>query len=411
MEKHKHCVSRIALVFWCKSKVCALCSNRATRRHHRESVTARSLGLLSVVLALLLVALVLTGCDSATDGGASGPPLEEVEGVSVYDTPSGWNFSVAENGDVWTNNNRGVASYSYGTDRWTQYNADDVAAIKAQNEGSVHVDGTDVWISYGWAGDETDGIGVTRWNPITDDFDHYLYPDTDGFPQGPVWYVSEDKEGDVWVGTRFGAGAARFDGTSWTPVYIEELGDERDDRYFDCNAVKHDNAGNVYFSTWRGGLHILSSEERWLHTEKGAANGTESFLLRGVYPTDIGFTDDGATVYAATRNWSHDGNVNDSVEPADGVWKYENREWTRLTTGVSEAYSAVLDERGYLWSTFATDYRLRYYDGSSWNIVDLGGYEPSASDYLIPTLVDGNYLWLSRYIAGADSQIVRIEYQ
>ena len=114
---------------------------------------------------------------------------------------------------------------------------------------------------------------------------------------------------------------------------------------------------------------------------------------------------------AATRSWSHDGTINDSVEPPDGVWKYENGSWTSITSGVSEAYSAVIDDRGYVWSTFATDYRLRYYDGSSWNVVELIGYVPSAADYLIPSMVDGEYLWLIRFVAEGDYQTVRLKYR
>lgn len=57
----------------------------------------------------MLLALVLSGCDSAGDGGSSGAPLEQVENITVYETPPAWDFSVAEDGDIWTNNRLGVA--------------------------------------------------------------------------------------------------------------------------------------------------------------------------------------------------------------------------------------------------------------------------------------------------------------
>jgi len=380
----------------------------------KKSETGRRIGLARLGGAVLTIALlVVAGCESATDAtGPAGPPLEEVEGVTLYDIPAGWNFSVADDGTIWTNNNLGVASYTYAADAWTQYRASEVAAIKEADSGSILASGDDVWIAYGWAVDEDNGIGVTRWNPDSnDDFEHYLYGTTPNFPQGPVWSVSEDRDGTIWVGTRFEAGAATFDGTSWTQVDIEGYNEANGERYFDCNTVRHDAAGNVYFSTWRGGLHIRNAAGEWVHTEKGAADGNESFLSRGVYSADFDFASDGSVIYVATRDWSHNGVPNASVGEPDGVWKYEDGEWTSLTSGVTAAFGAVLDERGYLWSTFSTDYRLRYYAGSSWTVLDLGAYRPDESDFIVPTIVDGDYLWLTRIISDEDAQIVRYKYR
>lgn len=379
----------------------------------RNGSWARRFPRLLAVGTVLIVVILTSACENAGGpAGTAGRPLEEVEGVTVYDTPGGWNYSVADDGTIWTNNNRGIASYDYESDRWTQHAASQVEAIKEPDSGSILAYEDDIWIAYGWAVDGDNGIGVTRWNPdTTDDYDHYLYPTTPNFPQGPVWSVSKGSDGTIWVGTRFGAGAATFDGATWTPVDIEGYNETNGGRYFDCNSVKHDATGNVYFSTWRGGLHIRNAAGEWMHTDKGAAGGSESFLSRGVYGSDFDFLDDGSVLYVATRNWSHDGTPNDSVDAADGVWKYEAGEWASLTTGVEEASGAVLDERGYLWSTFGTDYRLRYYDGDSWIVIDFGNYQPSSSDFVSPSLVDGDYLWLARQRADGDSQIVRYKYR
>lgn len=371
------------------------------------------IGLVVLVLVLGLVFVAcddLLGADDDDDDDAGRGALGSDESVAVYDISPGWNLSVANDGRIWTNNGIGIAVYDYESNQWTQYNADDVDAIREPDQGRVHVSGDDVWIAYGWAGGGGDGEGVTRWNPVTDTYSHFLYGSTEGFPRGPVWTVSEDPDGNIWVGTRWEVGAAYYDGNDWTQVKIEGL-TESDGRYFDCNTVRHDDEGNTYFSTWRGGLHIKDSSGNWVHTEKGAVGGTESFLSRGVYSTDFDFTSDGSIVYVATRNWSHDGIPNESVGEPDGVWKYESDEWTSLTDGVGEAIGAVLDTRGYLWSTFTTDYWLRYYDGEEWSVVELEAYQPSASDFVTPVIVDGEYMWLVRNRTGETSQIVRYKYK
>ena len=102
------------------------------------------------------------------------------------------------------------------------------------------VDGDDLWVTYGWAEDPDNGIGVTVWSsPPTGGFEHYEYNNPDSFPKGPVWTVSKDTEGNIWVGTRFEVGAAYFDGSSWTQFEIEN----RRDRYFDCSTIVFDGNG------------------------------------------------------------------------------------------------------------------------------------------------------------------------
>lgn len=156
-------------------------------------------------------------------------------------------------------------------------------------------------------------------------------------------------------------------------------------------------------------MHVYDfNEDLWLHTPYGANDGTESFLSRGVYTTDLAFTEDGSEIFVASRDWN-----NDFVSPADGVWHYKDGEWGQLTSGVGSAYGAILDSQGRLWSTFSTDYKLRYYDGQTWNEQKIGSYAPSSNDYLTPFGMDGDYLWLYRMkdFDFASASIVRYKYQ
>lgn len=383
-----------------------------------------------IVLTLFVVVglgLVLVGCgdllglgsvlddgDEADNSDGNGATetdngrdhLADVAAVTVFDTLPGWNFSTADDGRVWTNNGLGVAVYTYDTNQWTQYNADTVEAIREPDEGKILATGDEVWISYGWAGDGEHGPGITRWNPEAGTYTHFEHGITENFPRGPVWEVTEDPDSNIWVGTRWEVGAAHFDGTVWTQVSIEGFDEQNGYRYFDCNSIKHDSAGNTYFSTWRGGLHIRNSAGEWIHSDKGSEDGTESFLNRYITSSDLAFTPDGSEIYVATRPGS-----DEFVEEPDGVWKFDGSQWNSLTEGVGEARGAVLDERGYLWSTFTTDFRLRYYDGTDWVPADLGEYQPSDADFLYPIHVDGDYLWLNRYRSSTESQIVRYTYR
>lgn len=366
--------------------------------------------------------LALGGCENVFDSGNGNnsesdsgiSPIEDPR-VSDFDVQPGWNVSADGNGGFWTSNDHGVWRFDKPQQDWTQLPAESYEALRADEAGRVLVDGDDLWVTYGWA-EDPEGIGVTVWSsPPTGGFEHYEYNNPDSFPKGPVWTVSKDTEGNIWVGTRFEVGAAYFDGNSWTQFEIEN----RRDRYFDCGTIVFDGNGKGYFGTWRGGLHVYNfNSEEWVHTDKGNDEPTgepESFLDRGLYTEDLSFSDNGSSVYVSTRAWPDSEFENTDVEDADGVWKYENNTWSNLTNGVSdnvgETIGTIRDSEGRMYTYFKHDRKLRRYDGSSWSVIELEGYTPSASDYLAPYFHDGDAVWLMRVLEGEPSRTVMFSYQ
>lgn len=333
-------------------------------------------------LVVLGAVLLLGSCQLL---GMLGPNLTE------YEVTTGWNIAEDGNGTLWTMTSSGLAAYDATTDEWTTYPAESHEFVKDNGPGKVRVIDGEIWFSYGWSGDEMDGIGVTRWNPDTNDFAHYQYQDTPNFPQGPVWEIRENPDGDVWVGTRFEIAAAWFDGTSWT-----QFGIEGGEEYFDCSFIDFDSRGRGYFQSWRGGLHVYDfNEEEWLHTSIGAVDGTESFLARA---GGVSVTADGSEIIVVSRPWSNE------ISGPDGIWKYDGSEWVQTEPAEDEFDGVVRDGAGTYWSTSMEDYRVHSYDGSRWQPVDIFGYRPSEDDYLQPIGAHDGSLWLARVRDRSDEE-------
>jgi len=326
------------------------------------------------ILCVLSAVLLLGSCQLL---GILGPNLTE------YEVTTGWNIAEDADGRLWTMTSSGLAQYDPASDEWTTYPAESHEFVKDNGAGKVRIIGEEIWFSYGWSGDEEDGIGITRWNPDTDEHTHYQYPDTPNFPQGPVWEIREDPDGDVWVGTRFEVAAAWFDGTDWNKFRVED-----GYTYFDCGFIDFDDQARGYFQTWRGGLHVYDfSTQKWLHTDKGAANGTESFLARG---GAVSVSPDGSEIVVVSRPWSNE------ISGPDGIWKYDGSEWARTEPVGDEFDGLTRDAGGTYWATSMEDFRLHKYEGTSWQPVDIRGYRPTEDDHLQPIGSSNGSLWLAR---------------
>ena len=73
-------------------------------------------------------------------------------------------------------------------------------------------------------------------------------PDNSNLPSRSVWAITEDNNGNKWLGTAFG-GAVVFDGENWT-IYNLNNSDIPSDV---VNALVIDNEGDKWFATaWVG---------------------------------------------------------------------------------------------------------------------------------------------------------------
>ncbi len=121
--------------------------------------------------------------------------------------------------------------------------SDQVVALYQDSSGML-------WIS-------TVGTGLSKWNPRTWSFPHYVSGDEGGESKA-VFAISENPDGVLWIGT-FGGGLERLDRATGKSVRFTHdprdpasLGDDR------LTALLHDSDRVLWVGTVAGGLHRFS---------------------------------------------------------------------------------------------------------------------------------------------------------
>jgi len=328
---------------------------------------------------------------------------------TLYEIDPGWGMETDGDGHLWVNNKDGVAEYDPAADEWTQYSRGDDYLFASNGPGPLLVDGSSLWIGYGEENDP-EGLGVTKWDRTAESFTQYgSVHGTANMPGGGAMAIGKKDDGSIWVGTTLQYAASRFDGTSWTSFEIDE--DDEGLLYRRCENIRFGGSYGYFYSD-RGGLHVYDfSSGQWIHSERGAAAGTESFLCRGfsyrgLLPTDSGF-------YLAT-----DDNLYDPVTYApDGVWQYDGSNLTNISPEDYEAgeavQSLVLDGAGRLWAHFSQDESVRYRESGVWKVWNPGGLYLPDDSCLEPLLFDGTNMWfeviISREQDSSTSQILKYQ--
>ena len=145
-----------------------------------------------------------------------------------------------------------VGTYDYGlnrldpaTGKFTRYihNPKDKTSISNNLILSIHEDARGrIWIG-------TAGGGLNLFDPETNSFTYYL--EKDGLPNGVVYGILEDEEGNLWLSTNFGI--SRFDPETET-FRNYDAGDGLQSNEFNSNAYAKGQYGEFYF----GGINGLT---------------------------------------------------------------------------------------------------------------------------------------------------------
>ncbi|NKB70233.1 MAG: AAA domain-containing protein [Candidatus Latescibacteria bacterium] len=275
----------------------------------------------------------------------------------------------------------------------------------------------------------------------------------DGLADNRVSSILEDRHGQLWIGT-WGGGVSRYDGTRFTTFTAAD--GLTNNRVVD---ILEDRAGHLWFGTWSGGVnrydgqtftalttadglvsdHITTmAEDRagdlWIGTYNGisrytraqfthftAAEGLASNLVQTIAQDRSGqlwfgsfegvSRYDGQTIVNSTEELDRFGVVKDILEDrhgalwiADqlsGLWRYDDRTWTRSTTGEGLGDNGVWcileDRAGQLW--FGTYEGVSRYDGQQFtNYTVRDGLAPGA---VISLLEDrAGQLWFGTWGGG-----------
>ncbi|MHB9030893.1 MAG: ligand-binding sensor domain-containing protein [Candidatus Latescibacterota bacterium] len=176
--------------------------------------------------------------------------------------------------------------------------------------------------------------GVVRWD--TRDMSCRVFGTEDGLPDYSATTIAVSGDGSVFAGTM--KDAARFDGSRWSRIPLEE--EDKDLRMVYALASAPD--GTVWATGWG------SSACRW---KNGAWEHFPDTWGEG-----IAFASDGAVWIGRT----------------DGLTKYNGTTWTKYILNPAESNQAgdpAIDPEGNIW--LAKPNRLYRFDGSAWTVFPL----------------------------------------
>jgi len=200
---------------------------------------------------------------------------------------------------------------------------------------------------------------------------------SDGLIQTIVQSVFQDREGNLWFGTR--GGVSRYDGKTFTNFTTREgLVDNR------VNAIFQDREGSLWFGTWGG----VSRYDGKTFTNFTVKDGLPNSWVWSILQDREGYlwfgSNGGATRYdgrAFTTFTPKDGLGGKEVRSifqdreghlwfgayGGGVSRYDGRSWITLTTrdGLpnNRVHSIFQDQEGNLW--VGTDGGVSRYDGKT----------------------------------------------
>ena len=115
-----------------------------------------------------------------------------------------------------------------------------------------------------WIGTEK---GLNRYDPICDEFTHYLHDPTNPKSLSGNWisFLHEDRAGNLWVST-MEAGLNLFDRESGMFTHFKH--DPADPRSISSNRIsqfREDSFGNLWIGTLRGGLNRFDPRTQQFH--------------------------------------------------------------------------------------------------------------------------------------------------
>ena len=155
-----------------------------------------------------------------------------------------WSVFADSKGNVWA----GAASGIYRFDglNWTPF-----ALPYPEKANGEFITKSTAWSIYedqsGILWFSTNGYGAFAYDPVTTTFTHYTVED--GLADNSVDHILQDRQGNMWLGTRFG-GVSRFDGESFINyTQKDSIGNN------EVCAIYEDSKGNIWLSSEGYGVY------------------------------------------------------------------------------------------------------------------------------------------------------------
>lgn len=166
----------------------------------------------------------------------------------------------------------------------------------------------------------------------------------EGFPGGAATVLEVDPDGDLWIGTNFGA--AYTDDMGATFTYF--TADSSDLPGNNISAITSDSSGNVFFGTTHNGLSFYNkSSEEWTQLDQFITSQPVTALEYIAGKLYVGNYDQGLFTFDG-ENWQHYPSVVPSGRPTIITsFSYDGTDmWVGTQTGVSRSTQGFGDQNG-----------------------------------------------------------------
>lgn len=250
------------------------------------------------------------------------------------------NMMFDREGNLWYGSDHGLSRFSNQSvittwDTLQGLSSNRVISLMEDSEGNI------------WFG--TFESGVSRFNGKTIS----SYTTEQGLLHNTVWNIHEDENGVLWFATR--GGLSRFDGENFVNFTTQQgLPDNK------LSVVKQDRYGNLLIGTWGGGISVI--RKKWMEMPD---KSNFSFMQQNIFenynsnhglPNDVIYgileDDEGNIIIGTSYGFTmlKGGLSAEKGQIAlDGVENY-NQQTGYPIKDVSNNYTMVLDQKGFLWA-------------------------------------------------------------
>ncbi|MGZ6539791.1 MAG: two-component regulator propeller domain-containing protein, partial [Bacteroidia bacterium] len=262
-----------------------------------------------------------------------------------------------------------------------------------------------------WFG--TQGSGISRFNGKT----FKNFSKTDGLISNDVTSITEDKLGNIWIGTS--EGASEFDGIKFHN-FSEKEGLSNNSIY----SIYNDDKNNIWVATSGGGVSIYDNQSDGIFKKITSSNGLSSNIVYAISQDKKGdywfAMKNGISKYDGTKFTNYDkipvvGNktfFSITCDHFGNLWfgsihgdviKYDGKHFEQLEIpkDVNQDFigSIVEDKHNNIW--FATNHGALKYDGKSFHLFNEN--ENLSSNFVLSLYCDyeGN-MWIGTQEGGVD---------
>jgi diguanylate cyclase (GGDEF)-like protein len=322
----------------------------------------------------------------------------EKDSAEPHSLSHDWVWTVyADNvGRLWVGTDGGgLSRYQPGSDNFTHFrhNPDDPASLSGDRVRVIYQDRQGVF----WIG--TDGSGLNRFNPEDGSFVNYRHDPTlsHSLANDKVLVILEDEAGAMWIGTD-GGGLARFDRGSGEFFHYrhdksrpESLSDDR------IRALYEDRQGQLWVGTYSAGVDLLNPlDGSFKHFQHDPANpySLSHNEVRSIYQDLDG------TVWVAT-----DGGLDEWRPDIQGFLSHSHDPANAASIANDRVISVFQDRGSVLWvGTYKGVSRWNYISDAFTYYQTQADGKPGLSNNLVTGVSESpdGLIWVGTYGGGVD---------